>query len=296
MGPKSTWEEIWVVYNEVYQLKRAPSMNLCNVDMMENIHQEILNSIKECLWHRWECAQPEEDPGQRSASASRLDHQYEFQQRVHATCNHFRDLKEGSCEQTLAVAWDTHSWVLVAVVLLEDKIEKLSHSISHGHWRLRSHRQLRSQRQSCSHWQRRSRAADQSSRGSPAPSCHGEHISRRAQSPSLSHSRQWVTFEDSPSIGADDSWLLSWADEMAWGDHTDWSQPEAEDLGCPPTLHLCVQDYLSREEAPWAADKCEDDSDSSNAHTLPWRYQQVGSLVDPPGRNTGIVARAAGSP
>ena len=92
------------IYSEVYQLKRVPSMNPSDVQMVEDVHQEILNSVKEHLWHRWECTQPEEEPGQGSAGTSSPDPWSEFQQRVHATYDHFRDLKEGSCEEDLVVA------------------------------------------------------------------------------------------------------------------------------------------------------------------------------------------------
>ena len=65
--------------------------------------------------------------------APRPNPQSEFQRKVSATYDHFKDLKEGSCEEALAMAWDAHRWALVATALLEDKIEKLSCSISHGH-------------------------------------------------------------------------------------------------------------------------------------------------------------------
>ena len=139
-GPGMTREEIRKVYNKVYQLKRAPGMNPCNVEMAENICQEILDSIKEQLCCRWDHARPKEEPGQISTSTSRPDPLSEFQQMVCATYNHFRDLKEGSCKQALAVAWDAHRQALAAAALLKDKIERLSHSISHSHWWTGSHR------------------------------------------------------------------------------------------------------------------------------------------------------------
>ena len=49
---------------------------------------------------------------------------------------------------------------------------------------------------------------------------HLHHISRRAQSPCPLCSRWQVTFEDSLSVEADDSWPLAWVDEVAWGDHS----------------------------------------------------------------------------
>ena len=55
---------------------------------------------------------------------------------------------QGSCEGDLAVVRDTHWQALVAAVLLEDKKERLNHSLSHGHQCSGSHRCLGS------HWQR----------------------------------------------------------------------------------------------------------------------------------------------
>ena len=63
VGPRFTWGEVQGVYNEVYQLKRAPGVNPCDAEMVENIHKAILNSVEEHLQHRWECTQPEEEPG-----------------------------------------------------------------------------------------------------------------------------------------------------------------------------------------------------------------------------------------
>ena len=52
-----------MVYNEVDQFKGAPGAEPCDVEMAENICQEILNSIKEHLYHRQEHTQPMEEPG-----------------------------------------------------------------------------------------------------------------------------------------------------------------------------------------------------------------------------------------
>ena len=184
-----------------------------------------------------------EEPGQRSTSASRPDPSPSSSKRAHVTYDHFRDLKEESCEEALAVAWDAHRQALAAMAFLKDKIERLSHSISHGHQWMASCRLSGSCRWSHSHWWR-SRAVDWHSRESPVSS---HHASRRAQYPCLSHFRWQVTFEESLSVGADDSQLLSWADEMVWGDHSDWSQPEPEDLECPHELDPQVQEFWSGE-------------------------------------------------
>ena len=61
--PETIREEFRRMYNKVYQLKRVPSVNPCNAEMVEDVHQEILNLVKECLQHKWECAQLGEEAG-----------------------------------------------------------------------------------------------------------------------------------------------------------------------------------------------------------------------------------------
>ena len=51
-----------MLYQEVYQLKRASRTVPHDAETEEEIHQEILDSLKECLWHRWGSALPEEEP------------------------------------------------------------------------------------------------------------------------------------------------------------------------------------------------------------------------------------------
>ena len=40
---------------------------------------------------------------------------------------------QGSSEEAFAIVRDTHQQAFVATALLEDKIERLSFSLSHGH-------------------------------------------------------------------------------------------------------------------------------------------------------------------
>ena len=40
--------------------------------------------------------------------------------------------KEDSCKEALAMVGAAHQWALAAVALLEDTIERLSHSLSHS--------------------------------------------------------------------------------------------------------------------------------------------------------------------
>ena len=71
--------------------------------------------------------------------------------------------------------------------------------------------------------------------------------------------RWWVTFKDILSIATDDSCLLVWADKMAWGDHSDQSQTEPEDLECLATFDPWVQEFLTGEEMPGTSNECKDD-------------------------------------
>ena len=84
--------------------------------------------------------QPGKRLRQSPTSASRPPLPAEFQARVTTTYNHFRDLKEGSCEEALATVQDAHWQTFVATTLLEEKVERLNHSGSQGHQCLGSHR------------------------------------------------------------------------------------------------------------------------------------------------------------
>ena len=176
IGPRSTREQIRGVYNDMYQLQRSPGKCPCDVVMEERTCHEILDSIKECLLCRWDCAQPEEGPRWSSNGASRPDLLAKFQDRMCATYDHFKDLREESCEEALAVVKDTHWWALVATALLKEKIERLSHSLSCGHWLSRSYKH------SGSH-HKRSKAGSHQDRAPQAEVHQGGSSKRQAQSP-----------------------------------------------------------------------------------------------------------------
>ena len=62
VGYKTSREVIFTLYQEVYQLKRAPGAVPGDPEEVEKTHQEILDSLKEHLWHMWGPAQLEEKP------------------------------------------------------------------------------------------------------------------------------------------------------------------------------------------------------------------------------------------
>ena len=84
IGYKTSQEEIFTLYQEVYQLKRAPGMVLCDLEMEEENHWEILDSLKEHLQCRWGSALPEEEPRQGlfGARTQRMTSQAEFHARL----------------------------------------------------------------------------------------------------------------------------------------------------------------------------------------------------------------------
>ena len=53
VGPEPIGEEIAEIYWDVYQLRRSPGKLPCDGEMEKHLCQEILDSIKECLWHKW---------------------------------------------------------------------------------------------------------------------------------------------------------------------------------------------------------------------------------------------------
>ena len=162
----------------------------------------------------------------------------------------------GSCEEALAVARDAHWQALVAAALLEDKVERLSCSLSCSHQCSGSHRCSGSCRQ-------RPQAGSHQNKAPQVDACKEESSRRSAQSPSPVWLRQWVTFEDSPGedVRGEEPPLLAWADDKGTGEPSDWSQPEPrmeeEDLECPPTLDPWVQEFLAG-EVSWASNRSED--------------------------------------
>ena len=75
IDPESTREEIAEIYHNVYQLWRSLWKMLCDGKMEKCIHQEILDSIKECLQQRQVPALLGEEPRWSPASIPRLNPQ-----------------------------------------------------------------------------------------------------------------------------------------------------------------------------------------------------------------------------
>ena len=195
ISSESSLQEIKDLYWEVYQLHWLHRRGEFDEAMEDLIQQEILDSVKECLWCKLSSALPEAKPRQSLADIPRLDLQAEFNPSTCATYDRFMGYKQDSCKEALAMARDAHQLALVAAALLEDKIKSLSHSLSHGcsgsYWHSGSHRHLGSHQQ-------QSRTANHKTKVPQVASCQGEPTRKWAQPPSPVQLRWWVTYKDSP--------------------------------------------------------------------------------------------------
>ena len=203
--------------------------------------RSILDSVKECLWHRWDSTQLEEESRQSPTSTMtpRMPAQAEFHAWTQATYDHYQNMWQDSFEDALAVTWDTHCQALVAAAMLESHIERLSCSVTlgqpsdHGQlgscWCLHSQECLRSGREHL--------LAGQQEQVPSLLAHTGDSSERQAPSPSPTRPRRHVTFEEfSPktkelpsasesaqSAEADDSPPLSWAPMVTRADPSDWT-------------------------------------------------------------------------
>ena len=85
VGYRTTCEEVFNLYQEVYQLKKNPGPVPGDQEVEDQIHQEILDLLKEYIWHRQSPAHPEETLGHRS----RKPVQAKFHSQNKVNWNHF---------------------------------------------------------------------------------------------------------------------------------------------------------------------------------------------------------------
>ena len=177
--PTSTREEIAEIYWDMYQLWRSPGELPCDEEMDDLLCHETLDSIKEHLWHKQDTTLPGEEFSWCPTSTPRLT----IAPRTMLTIDWFKDTMWGSCEEALAVARDANWQALVARALLEDKMDRVSHSLSHGcqcsgsHWHSGNHGCL-------GNYQWRSQTVGHQTRVPQVESHQGEPNRRKAQSPS----------------------------------------------------------------------------------------------------------------
>ena len=73
ISPDSPQEEIAELYQDVYPLQQLPRGSHCEEGMEEHLCQEVLDSNKECLWHKRPSTLPEAEQKWRLADVHRPD-------------------------------------------------------------------------------------------------------------------------------------------------------------------------------------------------------------------------------
>ena len=58
---ETSQEEAIALYHEVCQLKRSPREVPCSTDTEEETHMEILKTLREYFWCRWDSTQPDRE-------------------------------------------------------------------------------------------------------------------------------------------------------------------------------------------------------------------------------------------
>ena len=246
--PGMLWVDIRNIYNDVYQLKRLPGESPCDNATVENICQSILESVKEHLWHRWECTKLPEQCNSTSTLSS--DPPLEFKPRAHAPYKHTEPetmRKPWQWHKTCIArhSWQQTSWRITLSGWVNrsptgDPTVTYGHAVTDTH----SHRCLKTHERPLS--------AGHQWPVPPAAACKGDPVRRWTLSPSPTWPRRQVTFKESSpgrgtevkqflpstsgdrqSLEATDSQLLSWAEE-------------SKDLGYPPKLDPQMQEFLSR--------------------------------------------------
>ena len=91
--PDSSWEDIVDLYHDVYQLWRLQGRICCDERTEECICQDILDSIKECLWCKQLSMLPEAEQIQSSAGTPSPSPHTKFIPMNHANYERFTAIK-----------------------------------------------------------------------------------------------------------------------------------------------------------------------------------------------------------
>ena len=120
----------WGMYWDVYQLYRLPGRGQCEEAIEEQLCKEVLDSINDCLWLKWPPTQPEREWTQLSANAPQPDPHRTLTAMNLSTYEKFAATNQETYEEMVALTRDAHQWTLVATVILEEQMERMSHSTS----------------------------------------------------------------------------------------------------------------------------------------------------------------------
>ena len=114
VNPNSQHQEIKTLYYDVYLLCRLPSWSRCKEYMAEQLHKEILDSIKKHLRLQQPPKQQARQQTQWPANNPRPDPPMAF-----ATAN------QKVYEEMMAIARDAQQWALAEAAILEVRMERM---------------------------------------------------------------------------------------------------------------------------------------------------------------------------
>ena len=118
ISPDSTCQEIEDLYQDMCQLQRLLRRSQCKEPMVECIQKEILDSIKEHLWHKWLSIQLEGKQEQSSTDASWPGLHAAFAAANQETYEKFTAAQKDSYEEMMAIMRDIAGKADGAVELL----------------------------------------------------------------------------------------------------------------------------------------------------------------------------------
>ena len=120
VGPQTSREEIRDLYYQVYKLQRLPGSPLCGLEWTEELVRDVVSSLKDCL--RQKGGQPSRGLGESKAADAWPPWSKTPRRRRRDT----------SAERDLSEAREAHQRALAATATLEERIERLCHSITRG--------------------------------------------------------------------------------------------------------------------------------------------------------------------
>ena len=120
VGPQTSREEIRDLYYQVYKLRRLPGSPPCEPEQMAELVGDMMSSLKNCL--RWKGGQPPREP-EESELVDAQPSQSNTPRRRRRDTSTERDLTKGR---------EAHQRALATAATLEERIERLSQSVTRG--------------------------------------------------------------------------------------------------------------------------------------------------------------------
>ena len=138
VGPQTSREEIRDLYYQVYKLQRLPWSPPCGPEWTEELFRDMVSSLKDHL--RQKGGQPSRGLGESEPADA-----WPLRSKTPS-----RRMRDTSANRDLAKVREAHQRALAAAATLEERIERLSHSMTRGWQDACAHSQ------SCNHQRRKS--------------------------------------------------------------------------------------------------------------------------------------------